>query len=222
MPMLKLSASVHLLTRLYIRSVVIGILGAGGFYLQAWLFENKLFIDDPLNASALHMGSGIVGMISVAFLGNPKYMADPSQAGIFYGGNGLQLGYQIYGVVVYFLWAFGVSGIMFWGLNRLGWFRVSREVELMGMDLHHHDGHAYPTQLDDTEHEKLVESGEEVAVEEVKIEEKAVVEDVEADAEEVHDIEDGPVPTKDSPETGVRRRSSPQTRRRSSLDPGYA
>lgn len=49
-------------------AVVIGILGAGGFYLQAWLFENKFHIDDPLNASALHMGSGIVGMIAVGFL----------------------------------------------------------------------------------------------------------------------------------------------------------
>lgn len=190
-------------------AVVIGILGAGGFYVQAWLFENKLHIDDPLNASALHMGSGIVGMLAVAFLANPRYLADPSQAGIFYGGNGLQLGYQIYGVVVYFLWSFGVSGIMFWCLNRMGWFRVSKEVELMGMDIHHHYGEAYPKQVDDTVH-KIESSSEE------PVGEEKPVEDLNMDVE-VHDdidIEDGPMQTKDSPTTARRRRSS--------LEPGYA
>lgn len=188
-------------------AVVIGLLGAAGFYVQAWLFENKLFIDDPLNASALHMGSGIVGMIAVAFLANPKYLADPSQAGIFYGGNGKQLGFQIYGVIVYFLWAFGVSGMMFWCLNRLGWFRVSEEVERMGMDVHHHYGEAYPIQKDDTIHgdkELVEENGEEKPLKDPEIDEKST-----------GDIEDGPVPSP-SPTSSVARR------RRSSLEPGYA
>jgi Amt family ammonium transporter len=196
-------------------AVVIGILGAGGFYLQAWLFENKFHIDDPLNASALHMGSGIVGMIAVGFFANPSYLADPSQAGIFYGGNGKQLGYQTYGVVVYFAWSFGVSGIMFWGLNRLGWFRVSEEVELMGMDIHHHYGEAYPVQLDDS-------TRKEIESEEVVIEEKAIEEAGIDDVEEGGDVQDGRVPTKDSPETGVRHRSSQRRRSSNALDPGYA
>ena len=63
--------------------------------------------------------------------------------GIFYGGNGKQLGWQLIGFVTYFSWAFGTCSIMFFTLNRLGWFRVSEEVERMGMDIHHHGGSAY-------------------------------------------------------------------------------
>jgi Amt family ammonium transporter len=120
-------------------AIVVGILAAGGFYVQNWLMENVLRIDDPLGAAALHMGAGIVGVISVGFFANPRYVDnDPSRAGVFYGGNGVQLGYQFMAVAVYFAWSFGLSSIMFWGLNRFGWLRVSEKCELMGLDLHHH------------------------------------------------------------------------------------
>ena len=55
------------------------------------------------------------------------------QAGIFFGGTGKQLGYQLYGVIVYFAWAFGTSMLLFGALRVAGWLRVSREVEIMGM-----------------------------------------------------------------------------------------
>lgn len=124
--------------------VCVGILGAAGTYAQIWLFESVLHIDDPLNASAVHQGAGIVGLISVGFFANSAYVDnDADRAGVFYGGNGKQLGYQLYGLVVYFAWAFGTSSIMFFALSRAGWLRVSEEVERMGMDIHHHGGTAY-------------------------------------------------------------------------------
>lgn len=124
-------------------AILIGVLGAWGFYVQVWVFEWFLFIDDPLNASALHMGSGIIGMVAVGFFANDKYVATKEEAGIFYGGTGKQLGYQLYGTVVYFCWAFGMSVLLFGALRAMGWFRVSKEVEIMGMDEHHHAGAAY-------------------------------------------------------------------------------
>jgi Ammonium Transporter Family len=121
-----------------------------GYYFQFLLFEYVLFIDDPLNAAPLHMGAGIVGMLCVGFFANPDYVEDdPSRSGIVYGGNGMQLGYQLYGTVVYFVWSFGTSTILFYALHRMDWLRVSKEVELMGMDLHHHGGHAYPKDPDE-------------------------------------------------------------------------
>jgi len=116
-------------------AVVVGLLGAVGFNLQVLLFEKVLRIDDPLNASALHMGAGITGMICVGFFANPDYTMDSSVngAGIIYGGNGIQLARQVYGTCVYFLWSFGASSILFYGLHLVGWFRVSEEVEEMGM-----------------------------------------------------------------------------------------
>ncbi|KAL7572408.1 hypothetical protein ACA910_006588 [Epithemia clementina (nom. ined.)] len=124
-------------------AIIVGILGALGFYVQVWVFETKLRIDDPLNASPLHMGSGIMGMLAVGFLANDKYVASADEAGLFFGGNGKQLGYQVYGTIVYFAWAFGTSALLFYGLKLKGWLRVSEEAELMGMDQHEHAGFAY-------------------------------------------------------------------------------
>jgi len=176
-------------------AVCIGVLGAIGFYIQAWLSENYLRIDDPLNAAALHMGSGIVGMISVGFFANPDYVDnDPDRSGVFYGGNGKQLGYQVYGTVVYFAWAFGVSSMMFWTLNRLGWLRVSEEVELTGMDLHHHGRKAYHM-------EGLV-----------TVKEGSTEEQEDSDVED-SDVEDKPVPRASGDSTTLRHRMT-------ALDPG--
>jgi len=125
-------------------ALVVGASGSMVYYAQNWLFENVLHIDDPLGASALHMGAGFWGLLLVGFLGSPDYLGDDRDLiGIFYGGNGKQLGYNLYGMVVYFSWAFGTCAILFWTLNYFGRFRVSEEVELMGMDIHHHGGHAY-------------------------------------------------------------------------------
>jgi hypothetical protein len=74
-------------------------------------------------------------------------LADPSlveegREGLFYGG-GEQLGYQIMAVLAYATWALGTSAIMFGSLNYLGLFRVDEDVEIMGLDNHHHGGYAY-------------------------------------------------------------------------------
>eukprot|EP00549_Striatella_unipunctata_P007703 CAMPEP_0118701394 /NCGR_PEP_ID=MMETSP0800-20121206/17226_1 /TAXON_ID=210618 ORGANISM="Striatella unipunctata, Strain CCMP2910" /NCGR_SAMPLE_ID=MMETSP0800 /ASSEMBLY_ACC=CAM_ASM_000638 /LENGTH=460 /DNA_ID=CAMNT_0006602309 /DNA_START=45 /DNA_END=1427 /DNA_ORIENTATION=- len=124
---------------------ILGILAAVGCQLQILLFENVLFIDDPLGASAVHYAGGMVGMIYAAFLKNPKYTGDtdPDLIGIFYGGNGKLLGYAFYGIIVYSAWAFGTSGVLFFSLNKIGWLRVSEEEEAEGMDLSHHGGKAY-------------------------------------------------------------------------------
>jgi Amt family ammonium transporter len=118
-------------------------LGAIGCQLQIILFENYLFIDDPLNASGVHFGAGAVGMVFVAFMANPEYVGDEF-TGIFYGGEWKFLGNQIYGMIVYTAWAGGLSSGMFFGLNQIGWFRADEDEEMAGMDISHHGGKAYP------------------------------------------------------------------------------
>lgn len=124
-------------------AIILGMLGAIGCQLQISLFENVLFIDDPLNASAVHLAAGAVGMIYVAFMAHPDY-AGEEFAGIFYGGEAKLLGYQFYGMAVYSAWTVGTSGAMFYALKSAGWFRVSEEEEDMGVDISHHGGVAYP------------------------------------------------------------------------------
>ena len=69
-------------------------------------------------------------------------LVEEGQEGLFYGG-GEQLGYQIMAVLAYAAWALGTSAIMFGSLNYLGLFRVDKDVEIMGLDNHHHGGYAY-------------------------------------------------------------------------------
>lgn len=111
------------------------------------LFEHILHIDDPLNASAVHLGAGGMGMLTVAFLADPDLTGGGDFTGLFYGGPGKFLGNQIYGMVVYSAWTICTSGIMFAGLKFMGWFRVDEEEEDIGVDVSHHGGSAYP--LDD-------------------------------------------------------------------------
>lgn len=124
-------------------AVVVGIVGAFSYFVQNYLWEYVLHIDDPVGAAPLHMGAGIAGLLCVGFLAQSDYTEGEDQAGIFYGGNGKQLGWQILAAIIYFAWAFGTCSIIFYSLKRLGMLRVSEEVELCGMDTHHHGGKAY-------------------------------------------------------------------------------
>ena len=123
--------------------ILAGSTGALVYYGMAWVMEFMWRIDDPLGAAPLHLGAGAWGMILVAFCANPAYIDDVSQRGIFYGGDGTQLGWQLAAICAYTSWTMATCSLMFWTLNYLGWFRVSEEVERMGMDLHHHGGAAY-------------------------------------------------------------------------------
>lgn len=123
--------------------ILVGILGALATQGQVQLFEYVLFIDDPLNASAVHLAAGGVGMIWVSFMANPDYTGGGDFAGIFYGGPFSFLGRQLYGMVVYSAWTAVMSGLMFYGLKVMGWLRVGEEEEDIGVDKSHHGGPAY-------------------------------------------------------------------------------
>jgi ammonium transporter, Amt family len=128
--------------------VIVGACGAFSYHGQSYLWEYVFHIDDPVGAAPLHMGAGVLGMIAVGFLANKDFVESQDQTGIFYGGTGKQLGWQILASLIYFAWAFGTCSIVFGALRYFGMLRVSEEVERMGMDTHHHGGDAYPNHRD--------------------------------------------------------------------------
>jgi len=123
--------------------IIVGLLGAAACQGQVLLFEHVLFIDDPLNASAVHLAAGAVGMIFVSFMADPALTGDDKFTGIFYGGPADFLGRQLYGMLVYSAWTAVTSGLMFYGLKVMGWLRVGEEEEDIGVDKSHHGGPAY-------------------------------------------------------------------------------
>jgi len=112
----------------------IGATGALSYYGMAWLLD-RLRIDDPVGASPVHLGAGAWGMLCVAFFVNPAYLdgSTSDNTGIFFGGNGKLLAWQLAAISLDFAWPMATCSLMFWTLNKFGLFRVSEEAELMGM-----------------------------------------------------------------------------------------
>ncbi|MDF3820070.1 ammonium transporter [Leptospira sp. 96542] len=116
-------------------AVVIGLV-AGFLVVISVLFFDKLKIDDPVGAVSVHGVCGAWGTLSVGFFN--------LETGLFYGGGFDQLVAQAIGVGVAFVWAFGVSFLVFWILKLTIGIRVSEEEELLGLDILEHGNEAYP------------------------------------------------------------------------------
>ncbi|GAB4813391.1 hypothetical protein N2152v2_000437 [Parachlorella kessleri] len=128
---------------------VIGIVAAVVYTFSSKLLL-RLRIDDPLDASPIHLFCGMWGILSVGFFATEASTESvyhyANDWGVFYGGKGYQLGAQVLGVVVITAWTCGISGMLFWGLKkvsggtcivakgRVGWLRVPKEVEVQGLD----------------------------------------------------------------------------------------
>ena len=63
--------------------------------------------------------------------------------GVFYGGNGKQIGVQLMGIIVISLWTSFMSFCLFYLLNKFKLLRISKEEEIMGIDWVEHGGKAY-------------------------------------------------------------------------------
>ena len=128
-------------------AIPVGALGALACNFQVYLFEYVFHIDDPVGASAIHMGAGIVGVLAPGFFASSEF-TDGDAVGVFYGGSGKQLLWQFYHVLINFAWPFTTVGAVFMALRMAGMLRVSEEVELMGMDVEEHGGPAYSSHKD--------------------------------------------------------------------------
>jgi Amt family ammonium transporter len=132
-------------------ALIIGLTG-GIFYIGASAFTLKVLrIDDPLDATPVHAGLGMYGLIMGGFFASKQFMAEyrgePESddfAGVFYGGNGKLLACQIVEIVVIMAWVAAFIGPYFYFLKVMGWFRISTEAEEIGLDASSHGGAAYP------------------------------------------------------------------------------
>ena len=80
-----------------------------------YLFEYVFHIDDPLGASAIDMGAGIVGVLSVDFFASSEF-TNGDAVGVFYGGSRKQLLWLLANVFTYFTWSFVTVGAVFMAL----------------------------------------------------------------------------------------------------------
>ena len=107
-------------------SVLIGAV-AGVLVVFSVLFFDRIKIDDPVGAVSVHLVCGIWGTLA---------------AGIF--GTGKSLGVQAIGVLAYGVFCFVAALAIFAVLKATIGLRVSREEEILGLDLGEHGMEAYP------------------------------------------------------------------------------
>ncbi|KXS42596.1 MULTISPECIES: ammonium transporter [unclassified Candidatus Frackibacter] len=116
-------------------AVTIGAL-AGILIVFAVEFIDKLRVDDPVGAVAVHGVCGAFGTLMVGLLA--------VDGGLFYGGGAELLLIQAKGVVSVFIWTFGMAYVLFKAIDAVIGLRVAREEELEGLDITEHGSVSYP------------------------------------------------------------------------------
>ncbi len=97
--------------------------------------------DDSLDVVGVHLVGGLVGTIGIGLLATAD--APTAVDGLLYGGGVDQLGKQLLGSAVVFVYAFVVSGGIALAVHRLMGFRIEEEHEVSGIDLNIHAETAY-------------------------------------------------------------------------------
>ena len=111
-------------------AILIGFVG-GMVVLSVEEILEHFKIDDAVGAIPVHLGAGVWGTLAVGLYGDLELL-----------GTGLdrlgQIGVQLLGIGVYAVWAFGVSYILLFCVNKVHKLRVTKEQEEMGLNLSEH------------------------------------------------------------------------------------
>jgi Amt family ammonium transporter len=132
---------------------------AGVLVILAMEVLEHFRIDDPVGAWPVHGVCGIWGTLSLGLFASGEYSAAGSSpfgvpsivanspdalTGLFYGGGLKVLAAQGVGSLIVCVSTFASAMAMFAALNALGLLRVSKQGELVGLDIDQHGISAYP------------------------------------------------------------------------------
>ena len=132
-------------------AVIIGGV-AGTLVVYSVAFFDRIGIDDPCGAISVHGTNGAWGVLSVGLFADGTYgvgwngvgaTSTHGVRGLLYGDVG-QLGAQAFHVVIGFLWAWGVTWLIFKVAKNFMKIRVSEEAEIQGLDMPEFGVLAYP------------------------------------------------------------------------------
>lgn len=124
-------------------SVIIGAI-AGGLVVLGVQFFDKLKIDDPVGALAVHGIGGIFGTLAVGLFAQDAIAPGTTGNGLFFGGGLSLLAKQAIGVVAVGATVFVISLVLWLLIKATIGVRVSQEEEIEGLDVGEHGNRAYP------------------------------------------------------------------------------
>ena len=133
-------------------AIVIGVVSGVLVIFGVWLLDNKIHVDDPVGAVAVHCLNGIWGTIAVGLFATDTAPAfargigdgitfganQIAGKGLFYGGGFRQLGIQLLGMFATAAWTAGTITIAFLVIKKIFGLRVSQEEEIIGLDACEH------------------------------------------------------------------------------------
>src|SRR5229473_5214364 len=126
-------------------AVVIGLV-SGFIAVAGVLAVERIGIDDPIGAVAVHGMAGVWGTLATGIFAVPllaKNLATGS-GGLVYTGSFHQLGVQALGLAAVGVWTFSASFGILWTLKKLWGIRVEEEAETSGLDVSEHGMWGYP------------------------------------------------------------------------------
>jgi Amt family ammonium transporter len=125
-------------------AIIIGGVCGIAMVFATELLESKK-IDDPVGAFPVHGISGSIGTLAVGLFAQKDLTSATGKGlyGLFNGGGWELLGIQALGLVTVSLWGFGLTWIFLMVINKLTNVRVSRDEELIGLDVGIHGVPAY-------------------------------------------------------------------------------
>jgi ammonium transporter, Amt family len=126
-------------------AIVIG-LGSGVIAVVGVIFVERLGIDDPIGAVAVHGMSGVWGTLGCGLFAVPLLAKklNTGMGGLVYTGSFHQLGVQLLGLAAVGAFTFSASFGCLYVLHKIWGIRTEPEVETAGLDVSEHGMWGYP------------------------------------------------------------------------------
>jgi Amt family ammonium transporter len=126
-------------------AIVVGLV-AGVIAVFGSLLVERLRIDDPVGAVAVHGLSGVWGTLSLGLFALPAQAESlaTGTGGLVYTGSLSQLGTQALGLAAVGVFTFAASFGSLWVMKRTVGIRVEEKVETAGLDVSEHGMWGYP------------------------------------------------------------------------------
>ncbi|MEV5027684.1 ammonium transporter [Paenibacillus sp. LPE1-1-1.1] len=132
-----------------IAAIGIGAVSGIAMVLVTEWLESKQ-VDDPVGAFAVHGVSGSIGTLAVGLFAMPELTEGVGKGyyGLLYGGGWNLLGVQALGLVIVSVWGFLLTWGALWLIRKIMPVRVSKDEELIGLDVGIHGVPAYSQEHD--------------------------------------------------------------------------
>jgi Amt family ammonium transporter len=124
-------------------SLIIGAI-AGVIVVFAVVGFDRIKIDDPVGALAVHLACGIFGTLSIGLFAQDSIMPGTTGNGLFFGGGTKLLMAQATGVVAVGVFTLSISLVAWALIKAFMGIRVSATEEMEGLDMGEHGISAYP------------------------------------------------------------------------------